>query len=201
MPFIKASLALVAMAILSANSQITYTIDPNNVPLPTRQSWCLAQTSSCPLLCLQNMNQSDASTSANDCDPDTLVYNCQCSNGMTPNLNNYSQTIPFFECQEYGNECVAACGDGNTPCQSACRDDHPCGAQSPTRINTTSISTMAATATGGASGSSPTVFNGLGGTSSSSTKKSGSHAALEIGRSYGLAVVFAGLFAGFAFIM
>jgi len=197
----KAAFALVAIAIF-ANSQTTYVIDPNSVPLATREGWCTAQKSSCPLLCLQNANESDTGTTSNDCFPDTLEWDCICSNGLTPNEMNFSQTIPFFECQEYGDQCVTAC-DGDSTCATACRVNNPCGAQNPTRINSTTSSTMPATATGGGSSSSPTVFNGLGGSgsSTSSTKKSGSQAALEIGRSYGLAIVFTGLFAGFALMM
>lgn len=150
----------------------------------------------------------------------TLTYDCVCGNGYTPNVANYSQTIPFFECQEYGNQCVNSCGSGDTACQSACRDDHPCGAQNPTRINATSTSsTISSTGVpaGATSGTAGVVFTGLGGgavatatsassgsstsSASSDTKKSGSKAVLDVGRSYGLAIVLAGVFAGFALIM
>lgn len=67
---------------------------------------------------------------------------------------------------------------------------------------------MVATATtgSGASGTPGQVFTGLGGaaatTASSSGKKSGAQSnTLDIGRTYGLAVVFAGVFAGFALVM
>jgi len=107
---------------------------------------------------------------------------------------------------------VAGCA-GNTVCQSACRDDHPCGAQNPTRVNTTSTSSTAAPTTvpaGATSGTAGVVFTGLGGNGAVATAaagastigtKSGSQAALDLGRSYGLAVIFAGLFAGFALAM
>jgi len=69
---------------------------------------------------------------------------------------------------------------------------------------------MPAGATTGAGGA--VVYNGLGGdattttpaagaqATSGDTKKNGSQMALDIGRSYGFAVVFAGLFAGFALV-
>jgi len=38
------------------------TVVPSSVDYPTRQSWCRAQTNSCPELC-------GGQTSANDCDP------------------------------------------------------------------------------------------------------------------------------------
>ncbi len=64
--------------------------------------------------------------------------------------------------------------------------------------------TLPAGATTGAGG---VVYTGLGGGSaattaaSTSNKKSGSQAALAVGSSYGLAVLFGGLFAGFALVM
>jgi len=60
---------------------------------------------------------------------------------------------------------------------------------------------------GATSGTAGVVYNGLGGAAatttpaSSSDSKSGADAALDLGRSYGLAVVLAGLFAGFALVM
>lgn len=111
-------------------------------------------------------------------------------------------------CQEYGNQCVAQCG-GNTACESSCRVDHPCGAQNPTRVNASTSTSATASATGGTSkGTDGVVYNGLGGAgatstsaSSSGNKKNGGQTALDLGRSYGLAVVFTGLFAGFALVM
>jgi len=210
MPSLKLSAAVLATALfISVQSQVVYYIDPNSVPLSTRQQWCTSQETSCPLLCLQ-LPGSSSTTAANDCDPTTLTYDCVCGNGQSPNASEYSQTLPYFICQTYGGQCVAAC-NGNTACQSACRDDHPCGAQNPTRVNTTSTSSMASTTTvpaGATSGSAGVVYTGLGGgvaaattTAASSTKKNGAQAALDLGHSYGLAVVFGGLFAGFALVM
>jgi len=208
MPSFRLSAAVLATAIFFMNTQAQYTIDPNSVPLATRQSWCQSQVASCPLLCLQNQGQSDATTSENDCDATSLTYNCICGNGLTPSLANYSQTIPYFECTEFGSQCIAACNNDQT-CQSACRANNPCGAQNPTRVNTTTSSSMPSTTevpAGATSGPNGVVYTGLGGGSaatptSSSTKKSGSDMALDLGRSYGLAVVFTGLLAGFALVM
>jgi len=61
---------------------------------------------------------------------------------------------------------------------------------------------------GATSASNGVVFTGLGGTaptntasSDSTTKKNSARAALDLGRNYGLAMVFGGLFAGFALVM
>jgi len=209
---IKTSAAVVAAALISMTirvaSQAVYYIDPSSVPLSTRTSWCQTQMTSCPLLCLQLPGES-STTEANDCNPNTLTFDCICGNGQSPNASEFSQTLPYFICTEYGTQCVAGCG-GNTACQSACRDDHPCGAQDPTRVNvtTTSSSTTATTLPAGAtSGSAGVVYTGLGGavatatTAASSNQKSSADAALDLGRSYGLVVVFTGIFAGFAWVM
>jgi len=59
---------------------------------------------------------------------------------------------------------------------------------------------------GATSGAGGVVFTGLGGAVATAaagkdTKKGGAQTALNLGRSYGLAVVFAGLFAGFALVI
>lgn len=157
----------------------------------------------------------------------TLTYDCVCANGQSPNVTEYSQTLPFYICQEWGTQCVANCGQDNTcsndcryvdsrpfphPAQLelilSCRANHPCGAQDPTRVNTTSSSTMAATATGG-KGSTQTatsIITGFGGAAATTTggANSGHSAAsamVNIGQSYGLAIVFASVFAGFAILL
>lgn len=140
----------------------------------------------------------------------SLTYDCTCGNGLAPNASEYSQTLPYFICTEYDNQCVTAC-NGDSTCQAACRDDHPCGAQNPTRVNTSTSTSMSSTATGGSSSATaPIVYTGLGGnaatttassSSSTSTSKSGAQAALDLGRSYGLVIVFAGLFSVFAVVM
>ena len=142
---------------------------------------------------------------------DTLVFSCICSNNQSPNSSEYSQTVPFYICQTTQNKCVDNCG-GQAACQSSCRDDHPCGAQNPTRVTSTSSASSSSTgsATGTATGSDATAtgsqaFTGFGG---SSTATGTSDAARQVqtlavgyGRIYGLATVLTGVFAGFMFLM
>lgn len=59
-------------------------------------------------------------TEQNDCDSDALTYTCVCENGVAPNITEYSQTLPYFICQQWGNTCVENC-NGDNSCQSACR--------------------------------------------------------------------------------
>lgn len=114
-------------------------------------------------------------------------------------MTQYTLTLPYFVCQEWGTQCVQACGNDNT-CASNCLQDHPCGALSPPRANSTSSSTVAATATG-----SPTtsggLYTGLGGSTSSPTGKSFAATSVEVGRLTGLLLAVGSLFAGFAIML
>ncbi|KAI9842279.1 MAG: hypothetical protein M1837_007349 [Sclerophora amabilis] len=174
------------------------TIDPSSVPMSERAQWCTAQKESCPLLCSQVPGASEAAE-VNDCEPSTLLYDCVCSNGNSPNASQYSLTIPYFECTRRNDQCVQNCGSNNE-CARACREDHPCGAQKPKRVKTTSSSTMAATATSEAqTTSNPDGFSDLGG---STDEPSGASAtALNFGQTYGLAMVLMAVFAGFSLVL
>ena len=141
----------------------------------------------------------------------SLSYSCICSNGQQPNASQYSQTIPYFECTQAATNCVNKCEQTDTSCQSACRSDNPCGAQHPILLNTSTISTMAATTTSGGSSGSATgttasnTFTGFGG-SSSATGKSVAPArtqalALGFGGKYGLFVVLGGMMCGFMLML
>jgi hypothetical protein len=200
------SYAVLSLLLSIAGSQ---TIDPSSVQLNLRTTWCVNQKTSCPLLCTQQTNS--GSTTSNQCDPKTLDWTCVCAvDGKTPNVSEYSQTIPYYECTEYANQCVKKCGLGNNACSDQCRTAAPCGAQNPTRVNLTS-----STASGSGSGSEATAastsgFDSFGGSGSGaattssaggSGSKSAAITALNLGQSYGLAVVMGGIFAGFALML
>jgi len=207
-------LSAVAALITVASAQ--YSIDPNTVSNATRQAWCTSQIAECPLICLQTAGNS-AATDANNCDPTALTYDCVCSNGISPNVSMYSQTLPFYICQEWGNQCVSNCGSDSS-CASTCRSDHPCGAQNPTRVNTSTItSSMSASASGSGTnvpagattGASGTVYTGFAGASStgsgsaqsSAAAGSGAVAAIQFGQTFGLITVMASFFAGALLIL
>jgi len=192
MPSFKNAVVAAAAALVAA-VQADYYIVPSSVPLATRQSWCESELSSCPLICDQ---VPPGSTKSNTCDADTLTYGCLCGNGLQPNVSQYTLTLPYFVCQEWGTQCVKACGSDNA-CANSCRQDHPCGAQNPQRVNTTTSSTMPATAT---ATSSNQVFTGLAG-SPSTTASSNMAPALESGRILGLALTLGGLLAGVAILL
>ncbi|GJN70116.1 hypothetical protein PLICBS_004168 [Purpureocillium lilacinum] len=183
---------LAVVATLAAVAQGDYSIDPDSVPLSTRQAWCRNEQTTCPIICQQMEPQK---TLVNTCDPETLTYGCLCGNNQRPNVSEYTLTLPYFVCQEWGNQCVKACGNDNK-CASACREKHPCGATDPKKYTSTaSTSTPTATTT-----DANTIFTAPGGGSGSSSDKKGAAVALEVGQAYGLVMVMAGLFAGFALL-
>ncbi|KAK9365663.1 hypothetical protein V1509DRAFT_632425 [Lipomyces kononenkoae] len=136
------------------------TIDPS-----TRLQWCQSETATCPLICLDE----GYGTISNLCYPDNLYYTCECANGLSPNLTEYSLTIPYFVCTEQVTLCANNCGSDNA-CVSACRQNNPCGATNPTRVNvTTSSSSSTFSSTGSPPASASTLATALTTASSAST--------------------------------
>jgi hypothetical protein len=231
-----AAVSVVATLISSTLAQSQYSIDPNSVSNATRDAWCTSQSgkhdreitfdrqiwrccllASCPLICEQTSGS--GTTEENNCDPNQLTYACVCSNGLSPNLTEYTQTLPFYICQEWGTQCVSNCGQDSN-CADNCRSQHPCGAQSPPKQNTSTLSftTSSAAATSGGSQATTTgngVFSGFAsGGSSSSTGGNGAAAAtsaggaysvhaatLNAGRTFGTLAVIGLLFGGFAILL
>lgn len=214
--------AIASSALLSlASAQQQYTIDPNSVSSSLRSYWCDSQITQCPLICLQPPSET-ATTQSNTCDSTSLTFSCVCGDGVSPNVTQYTQTIPFFECQEWGNQCVNNCGQGDNACASACREDHPCGAQDPIKPNSSTISsTMSSTASRTASNagattdsSGGTIYTGFGQasatggsdssseTSSAASQDSGAgRAGLEFGHTFGFLALAGAFFGGFALVL
>jgi len=188
-------LALAGAVAVSAD----YYVTPDTVPISTRKAWCTQQRSMCKPICLDA--GSNGEPEVNTCDADTLTYGCVCSDGKQPNVTEYTLTLPYYVCTEWGQQCIKNC-NGNNQCQGDCTQKHPCGAQSPKTANktrTTSSAVSSATA-------APTdqTYSGLGdGSADSDSSGKGKNAAgaLRLGDSYGLAVLAGGLFAGFAMLL
>jgi len=182
-------LLVLASTAALVSGQYSATIDPNSVDINTRRYWCSAQTSTCPLLCLQI---SSGVPEANNCTAENLSYYCICSNGISPNSSEYSQTLPYFTCTEANNQCVAECT--NSACQSDCRTNHPCGAQNPPRVNVTTTTTSASMAATSTSASTAVPSKEATGAASRSY-------VAEMGQVYGLCVLVGGVVAGFAVLL
>lgn len=185
-----AAFSLLAVAGLSTAQQ-QYTIVPDSVDQATREYWCKQQKSQCPLICLQQPGVKTQNTISNECEWETLDYSCVCDNNVSPNITEYTQTMPYFTCTEWGNQCVAACASSDSACQSACRADHPCGAQDPVKPNATASASASKSA-----GPSPTQSNaddaqntGLLGEGSSNSENTDTGAAVALGASFGTMVL------------
>ncbi|KAK9238474.1 hypothetical protein V1525DRAFT_341471 [Lipomyces kononenkoae] len=147
------AIALVTALVVAstARAQVYPMVNVSTIDPATRQQWCQSEVASCPLICLDE----GYGYTSNLCYPDNLYYTCVCANGLSPNLTQYSLTIPYFLCTEQVSLCASNCGSDNA-CVSACRQNKPCGATDPTRVNVTTTSSASASASGSDSGSAST---------------------------------------------
>ncbi|EED21714.1 conserved hypothetical protein [Talaromyces stipitatus ATCC 10500] len=107
--------------------------------------WCQGERNTCPQVC-------GGSASANDCDSTTLNFDCTCSNGTTPDLNPYENTIPFYVCQENYKQCIQN-NPNDLDAQKQCKANATCGtiildaasSTSAAPSTTSAVSTAAAT--------------------------------------------------------
>lgn len=196
-----AAFAGLAAAQSSTQFDYPYTIDPTTVDEGTRDYWCQQNEAQCPLICLQQPGVTNMDTTANSCDAENLTYSCVCENGVSPNITEYSQTLPFFICQQWGNNCVANCNGGNT-CADKCRADHPCGAQTPYLGNATLASILsAASATPSATSSGGPVVGFNGETLSANPAGGAAPVSFMPGTGMSLIAVAGSIFMGFAMLL
>jgi len=193
--------SVLAAASLTAVAQAQYKIDPETVDMNQRDYWCTMQVETCPLICYES---SPDPVLVNECDAEKLTYGCLCGDNSKPNVTEYSQTLPYFVCRQWGIQCVDDCADQDTACQSACLADHPCGASNPKRV--TSTSSSASTATRAPSETKTdddnvVLYTGPSDPENNNNNDNGNAAALvEAGAMYGWAVLFGGVGIGFALL-
>ncbi|KAJ3376048.1 hypothetical protein GGF31_000114 [Allomyces arbusculus] len=121
----------------------------NMTAIKTRQEWCLQQTRVCTNVCAQQ-------TRVNNCNYNTLAYQCSCKNGTDPTASeDVDLTIPYFVCLNYKwQPCIRACPAGNQNCTDTCNEQFPCG-KVKTNPNVTATETTSIDATASAT-STPT---------------------------------------------
>ncbi|KAJ9645307.1 hypothetical protein H2201_005656 [Coniosporium apollinis] len=168
-----------AASLVAAQSNNTYTVDPNSVPATQRQVWCRAQRQTCPQLCNNQIQN-------NDCDPNTLQILCVCRNGQTPNVTDYEQTVPSLMCEEWKIQCVRNSGSDATK-QAACIAVQ-CGSRRAESVLSTSSASSSATGSSTASGSASATSGAAAAASSSAAA-----AALDFATTYGTGAIAAGL--------
>ncbi|SPO02243.1 uncharacterized protein DNG_04916 [Cephalotrichum gorgonifer] len=182
MPSFKSTILAAALVAVAAAD---YIIDPETVSKSLRVRWCEDQRNSCPTICA---SVDDRKVMENECNPETLTYSCICGNGKQPDLSQYTLTLPYYTCTEYGTQCVAACPAHDNECARACREENLCGAQDPVKPSGTPTDDAAQpTATDG--DNEDEVFEGLAGDDDKGNAAGRTDAA-------GLAVLFGGVLAG-----
>merc|ERR1712072_503717 len=130
------------------DGQGQYTIEPNSVPLATRQDWCRAQFNTCLGVC-------GGQAFPNNCDAATLTYSCVCTNGNQPNISNYQQSLAAYECRAWKDGCNER-NPTDAGAQQECLNT-PCGSKLVSDASSSSSSSMASmTATSSSSGSDST---------------------------------------------
>ncbi|RKP08250.1 hypothetical protein THASP1DRAFT_15907 [Thamnocephalis sphaerospora] len=137
-----ATASLAVCAVLAMLGSGAESLDPSKVSSADKQQWCLMQRTSCRNLCADNNKR----TVDNTCDARTLGFTCTCSNGFVPDLNKYTQTIPFFQCQYDLTDCTGRCS-GNEQCIANCRSQFVCGATDIEQKNETDTTTTSSTST------------------------------------------------------
>eukprot|EP00835_Amoeboradix_gromovi_P003446 NODE_227_length_13866_cov_0.400305.p7 type:complete len:160 gc:universal NODE_227_length_13866_cov_0.400305:12571-13050(+) len=118
-------LILVFGDVLDWDVNFTKTIDSS-----TKSSWCARQVYSCKTVCYT----SDApEPKQNTCDSDTLNYKCVCGDGDEPKLDIFTDTIPFYQCNEVKSRCQQNCaGKSNEQsCKSDCFNKYQCATTAP----------------------------------------------------------------------
>lgn len=132
-PILLASVGLIGLS----TAQVYPPVNPDDIDINKRDQWCVDQQSTCPALC-QDQEQVDAET--NDCDAETLEFQCICENNVSPNMTEYSLTIPYHLCMQSITDCVENCGNGEAVCSNLCFTGKTCGASNPTLQNSTTTS-------------------------------------------------------------
>ncbi|OTB08684.1 hypothetical protein M426DRAFT_316694 [Hypoxylon sp. CI-4A] len=120
-----AVVALSALTLVSAqaNSNSTFTIDPDTVEISDRVAWCQGQSDSCNTLC--------GTVISNECSTDTLDFTCTCEGDNSPDMNIYQNTMPWFVCERLQGNCITETENnaaGQKNCTSTFGDK--CGSES-----------------------------------------------------------------------
>ncbi|KAJ5082072.1 hypothetical protein N7532_011115 [Penicillium argentinense] len=179
-------LSTLATAVLGSNST-TYTLPAGfNIGLvkpDELNSWCLGQRNVCPQIC-------EGGTKQNTCDPKSLQFSCICSDGTTPDVAPYVQTVPFYVCEANFGQCINAHPD-DADGQKACKEAAQCGSKNASSLSTTTSSSSPSTTmsltTSTDSSSSET-------SSSVAAASTTTNAAIAMGESYSTGIMAGAMF-------
>ncbi|ATZ54808.1 hypothetical protein BCIN_11g01400 [Botrytis cinerea B05.10] len=190
--FIKSIVGLSIVALVAAQSS-NDTIDPNSVDAVMRSQWCTAEINTCGTLC-------SGAIDANTCDTSSLNYTCTCSsNGSTPGLQYYKQTMPTYICETIYANCIAA-GENDAAAQKLCKETEAknCGQLDPDKF--TAPATTSASSTASATATSTSAASATSASASAATS-SAAASALNIGHEFGTGIFAAGFAAVFGLML
>lgn len=134
-----------------------------------------------------------------------MTYTCTCANGNTPNISDYQDTLPFYICSRWRDDCTAAHPNdlsGQTACQSVTcgTKNATAGASSTTPSGSESDSSASASASSSASATASSSSGSESSASASSDAAQSSetgNAAAAIGMNYGTGILMGGMLAVF----
>lgn len=110
------------------------------------------------------------------CLQNTLAYTCVCNNGLSPDLSQYQNTIPSFECAEYKGQCLQN-NAGNATAQDQC-EKITCGTQTASNLissSTSASSSSSAASSGSGAAASATSAMASGSSTAASSAATASH--------------------------
>ncbi|GJJ68705.1 hypothetical protein EMPS_01051 [Entomortierella parvispora] len=152
------TLRVLAIAIF-ASAACVAAFDPQSVNNITRLTWCEMQVGFCTNVCQELTN--GAQYQLNDCNTESLAYDCICEGNVVPNVTEYTLTIPYFECVTDVQNCIGRCPQSDNGCYSVCKQRN-CTAEFPKKYNQTLPTALATpTSTGNfpsGTGLPPSIF-------------------------------------------
>ncbi|KAI9838214.1 MAG: hypothetical protein M1837_002529 [Sclerophora amabilis] len=184
-----ALLATSILAGLAAAQQTngTTSINPGEVQPAERNAWCIAQRNSCRSLCYNEIKD-------NVCTQQDLKFECVCSNGTTPDLGAWTDTIPDHACQINYERCLAGTTDSDE--QKKCKDQYNCATAHPATVSKPAATSSAAAESSGTSETAAATT-----TASEAAEPSGTNAASTVGQDYGVGILAAALLATFGLLL
>ncbi|RHZ50566.1 hypothetical protein Glove_495g31 [Diversispora epigaea] len=122
----KSQIFILVALFLLLNSDIAFAFDPYKVDNATKEIWCTNQKATCISIC---QDSGYGGVIVNECNVETLAYDCLCENNVRPNSTQYTQTIPYFECTYDVKDCTDKCPAADQGCIDGCQKN--CTATNP----------------------------------------------------------------------
>ncbi|RYP38960.1 hypothetical protein DL768_010743 [Monosporascus sp. mg162] len=139
----------------------------------TALSLVYAQAQSNSTFTLPNPGEVDLGrATTNDCDVNTLDFSCVCSNGESPDFNQYRDTIPFFVCMQLFEDCIESNPDdarAQENCTTTYNDN--CGTED--SADAAQIDTQTSTSSATSSATAPPETSSAGSEDATTTSDSG----------------------------